>query len=77
MRRIALMLIVAGCALSAGAGKRGRSAPMRASLSDEGTAQDHDTDPRVARAYSAPTTLKSLLTKTWCGQLTPIMWTLY
>jgi len=32
---------------------------------------------RVAGAYSAPTTWKPLLTKTWCGQLTPIMWTLY
>jgi hypothetical protein len=30
-----------------------------------------------ASAYSAPTTLKSWLTKTWCGQFTPIMWTLY
>jgi len=32
------------------------------------------------REWRAPTrlrTLKSLLTKTWCGQLTPIMWTLY
>jgi hypothetical protein len=29
------------------------------------------------RAYSAPTTLRFLLTKTWCGQLTPMMWTLY
>jgi hypothetical protein len=29
------------------------------------------------RAYSAPTTLKFWLTKTWCGQLTPMMWTLY
>ncbi len=29
------------------------------------------------RPYSAPTTLKLLLTKTWCGQLTAIMWTLY
>ena len=29
------------------------------------------------RAYSAPTTLKSWLTKTWWGQLTPMMWTLY
>src|SRR5438105_2172313 len=28
-------------------------------------------------AYSAPTTWKLWLTKTWCGQLTPIMWTLY
>ncbi len=28
-----------------------------------------------AGAYSAPMTVKSLLTKTWCGQLTAIMWT--
>ena len=27
--------------------------------------------------YSAPTTLKSWLTKTWCGQLTPMLWTSY
>jgi hypothetical protein len=27
--------------------------------------------------YSAPTTLKSLLTKMWCGQLTPMLWTSY
>jgi hypothetical protein len=32
---------------------------------------------RDRRAYSAPTTLKFWLTKTWCGQLTAIMWTLY
>jgi hypothetical protein len=30
---------------------------------------------RGRRAYSAPMTLKSLLTKTWCGQLTAITWT--
>ena len=27
--------------------------------------------------YSAPSTSKFLLTKTWCGQLTAMMWTLY
>ncbi len=27
------------------------------------------------RAYSAPMTVKLLLTNTWCGQLTAIMWT--
>jgi IS30 family transposase len=27
--------------------------------------------------YSAPTTLKFWLTKTWCGQLTPMQWTSY
>ena len=27
---------------------------------------------RNSRRYSAPTTLKSWLTKTWCGQLTPM-----
>ena len=31
----------------------------------------------LARPYSAPMTLNSLLTNTWCGQLTAIMWTLY
>jgi hypothetical protein len=29
------------------------------------------------RAYSAPTTSKSWLTKMWCGQLTPMLWTSY
>ncbi len=28
-------------------------------------------------SYPAPTTLKSWLTKTWCGQLTPMLWTSY
>jgi hypothetical protein len=28
-----------------------------------------------ANAYSAPMTLKSALTNTWCGQLTAMMWT--
>jgi hypothetical protein len=27
------------------------------------------------RGYSAPMTVKVLFTKTWCGQLTAIMWT--
>ena len=27
--------------------------------------------------YPAPTTLKSRLTKMWCGQLTPMLWTSY
>jgi hypothetical protein len=33
-------------------------------------------NPDGARAYSAPMTLKAWLTKTWCGQFTPMMWTL-
>ena len=28
-------------------------------------------------AYSAPVTLKSVLTKMWCGLLVPILWTAY
>ncbi len=31
----------------------------------------------LSTCYSAPTTLKSWLTKTWWGQLTPIWWTSY
>jgi hypothetical protein len=30
-----------------------------------------------AEGYSAPTALKSWLTNTWCGQLSPMQWTLY
>ena len=30
-----------------------------------------------SRAYAAPVTLKSLLTKMWCGLLVPILWTAY
>jgi hypothetical protein len=32
---------------------------------------------RSPRRYSAPTTLNSWLTKTWCGQLTPMLCTSY
>ena len=34
-------------------------------------------DGLVRGDYSAPMTLKSWLTKMWCGQLTPMVWTSY
>jgi hypothetical protein len=34
-------------------------------------------EPGYRCGQSAPTTLKSWLTKTWCGQLTPMLWTSY
>jgi hypothetical protein len=41
--------------------------------------RSHDLSPtgETSARYRAPTTSKFALTKTWCGQFTPIMWTLY
>jgi hypothetical protein len=57
--------------------RRGRPRPAAGCNEPAGAARATPGADATAVVYSAPTTVKDELTKMWCGQLTPIMCTLY